>query len=56
MADSDSYKGPERRRENRRKTSDRRHDVRFEPGKEDRRKGPGRRKADRDGNLWRFNP
>lgn len=42
----DTYKGPERRRDQRRKTSDRRQDIRFEPDREDRRKNSGRRKTD----------
>lgn len=42
----DTYKGPERRRDQRRKTSDRRQEIRFEPDREDRRKNNGRRKTD----------
>lgn len=56
MDNKEDYKGPERRKEQRRKAVDRRSDVRFEPDKEDRRKNAGRRKSDRDGNLWKFNP
>lgn len=44
------YKGPQQRREHRRKSKDRREDIRFEPGKEDRRKNRGRRKDDE--NFW----
>ena len=42
----DTYKGPERRRDQRRKTSDRRQEIRFEPDRDDRRKNSGRRKTD----------
>ena len=43
----ENYKGPERRREGeRRKTADRREEIRFEPDREDRRKNRGRRKTD----------
>jgi hypothetical protein len=42
----DTYKGPERRRDQRRKTTDRRQEIRFEPDREDRRKNNGRRKRD----------
>jgi hypothetical protein len=45
MADT-TYKGPERRREPRRKKTDRREEVRFEPDLEDRRKNHGRRRED----------
>jgi len=43
---ADTYKGPDRRREQRREKTDRREEVRFEPDREDRRKNHGRRKAD----------
>lgn len=43
-----SYHGNERRRENRRK-GPRREEIRFEPGKKDRRQETGRRST--DGNL-----
>ena len=43
---TDTYKGPERRREQRREKTDRREEVRFEPDREDRRKNYGRRKKD----------
>lgn len=46
--DKAPYLGPERRREPRRKSRDRRIDIRFEPDKEDRRQKPGRRKDDHD--------
>lgn len=46
------YMGPERRRDNRRKNKDRRAEVRFEPGKEDRRQLPGRRDDDATPNFW----
>lgn len=46
------YKGPERRRNNRRKGSDRRDEVRFELGKDDRRQQPGRRKDDKGPKFW----
>lgn len=52
-ADGDKkYTGVERRREHRRTGIDRRTDVRFEPGKDDRRKNHGRRHDDEDG--YRF--
>ncbi len=54
-ADTDGnkkYMGQERRREHRRTGIDRRTDVRFEPGKDDRRKNHGRRHDDEDG--YRF--
>lgn len=39
------YRGPERRSgEDRRKTHDRREEIRFEPAKEDRRSGKDRRR------------
>lgn len=46
------YMGMERRSEHRRTGIDRRTDVRFEPGKDDRRKNHGRRHDDEDG--YRF--
>ncbi len=46
------YKGPERRRDNRRDAQDRREEVRFEPGKDDRREKPGRRKEDKAPKFW----
>lgn len=46
IAVADTYKGPERRREQRRKKTDRREEVRFEPDLEDRRKDYGRRRED----------
>ena len=46
------YMGVERRRVHRRTGIDRRTDVRFEPGKDDRRKNHGRRHDDEDG--YRF--
>jgi len=49
--DNGTYTGPERRREQRRKNPDRREEIRFEPGKEDRRKNKGRRKT--DGDIWK---
>lgn len=49
--DNGTYTGPERRSDQRRKKTDRREDIRFEPGKDDRRQGKGRRKS--DGDLWR---
>ena len=46
------YRGVERRKENRRKEADRRTEVRFEPGKEDRRQTPGRREDDASPTFW----
>ena len=48
MAGNDRYLGPDKRKEPRRKVSDRRKEVRWEPaGKDDRRESFGRRKDDR---------
>lgn len=49
--DNGTYNGPERRRDQRRKTQDRRVEIRFEPGKDDRRQGRGRRNT--DGDIWK---
>ncbi|WP_438951085.1 hypothetical protein [Porticoccus sp.] len=49
--DNGSYVGEDRRKEQQRKSDDRREDIRFEPDKEDRRKNRGRRKT--DGDIWR---
>jgi hypothetical protein len=38
------YRGPERRRGDWRKSTDRRDEIRFEPQKDDRRSGKDRRK------------
>lgn len=46
------YKGPERRRQNRRDGRDRREEVRFEFGKDDRRQEPGRREGDKAPKFW----
>ena len=46
------YMGTERRRTNRREQADRRTEVRFEPGKEDRRQNPGRREDDASPTFW----
>ena len=46
MDETKTYKGPERRRTQRRQTGDRRQEIRFEPDREDRRKNDGRRKTD----------
>lgn len=48
--DNGTYVGEDRRKEPRRKSTDRREDIRFEPGKDDRRKNRGRRKT--DGDVW----
>ncbi len=51
MADpSKPYTGPERRKEQRRKRSDRREMARFEPDKTPRRSGKDRRQANKD--IW----
>jgi len=47
-----NYKGPERRRRNRRSPKDRREQVRFELDKPDRRKNQGQRKADKTPKFW----
>ncbi|TGD73860.1 hypothetical protein E4634_06875 [Mangrovimicrobium sediminis] len=46
------YIGIERRHMTRRVRADRRMDVRFEPGKQDRRKNNGRRAEDRMPKFW----
>ena len=46
------YLGVERRSANRRCGLDRRTDVRFEPGKEDRRQNNGRRDDDGTPTFW----
>ncbi len=46
----DVHRGPEKRKEQRRKKSHRREEIRFEPDKDDRRQNPGRRKT--DGDVW----
>lgn len=46
------YMGVERRRTDRRSGMDRRTDVRFEPGKDDRRKNRGRREDDNTPQFW----
>ena len=46
------YMGVERRRENRRKTQDRRSDVRFDLKSSDRRKTEGRREDDHTPKFW----
>ena len=46
------YMGVERRRANRRTGVDRRTEVRFEPGKDDRRKNWGRRHDDETGHAF----
>jgi hypothetical protein len=46
------YMGPERRRDNRRETTDRRGDVRFDLKATDRRKNPGRREDDGAPKFW----
>lgn len=46
------WNGRERRSgEDRRQQADRREEIRFEPGKSDRRRNRGRRNEDRD--IWR---
>lgn len=50
MIDAPSYRGPERRREARRDATERRTDIRWEPGGADRRQSHGRRKTD---SAWR---
>jgi hypothetical protein len=51
MASNDKYLGPDKRKEPRRQTSDRRTQVRWEPDKGDRRQSFGRRKDDR---TWKL--
>jgi len=46
------YMGPERRKEDRRKTQDRRNDVRFDLNNTDRRKSEGRREDDHTPKFW----
>ncbi len=47
-----TYLGPERRHVNRRTGKERRDEVRFELGKEDRRKNHGRRENDSGPDFW----
>ena len=47
-----SYNSEERRRRMRRSNTDRREEVRFEPGKDDRRQNTGRRKDDKQPKFW----
>ena len=46
------YMGPERRRDDRRAGKDRRDEVRFEIGKDDRRQSQGRRRGDKNPRFW----
>ncbi|MGS2723524.1 hypothetical protein ACVBEJ_07240 [Porticoccus sp. GXU_MW_L64] len=54
MTFQSAYTGPERRQNKRRILADRRQDIRFEPGKQDRRQGDGRRDTDLD--IWEDHP
>ena len=46
------YAGEERRKRDRRVSADRRKEIRFEPGKDDRRQNGGRRKGDKQPKFW----
>lgn len=49
MSEQNEWNGRERRKgQDRRQQADRREEIRFEPGKQDRRKNRGRRKDDLD--------
>ncbi|GAA0786904.1 hypothetical protein [Marinobacterium sediminicola] len=49
MSEEQEWNGRERRKApDRRQSTDRRQEIRFEPGNPDRRKSRGRRKADKD--------
>ncbi|MBP0047975.1 hypothetical protein H9C73_04455 [Marinobacterium sp. AK62] len=49
MSEQNDWNGRERRKgHDRRQAADRREDIRFEPGKSDRRQSRGRRKEDQD--------
>ena len=48
VKDGGSWRGPERRKGERRINGDRREEIRFEPQKDDRRSGKDRRKM----GLW----
>ncbi|MFV8818047.1 hypothetical protein [Haliea sp. E17] len=52
VKDGKKYMGIERRKQNRRSGMDRRTDVRYEPGKDDRRKDHGRRHDDNGPQFW----
>ena len=52
VKDGGPYRGPERRKGERRVSSDRREEIRFEPDKDDRRSGKDRRKT----GLWDRTP
>ena len=47
-----TYRGRERRHGQRRQKGDRRNDIRWEPDKEDRRHGVGRRQSDVAPKFW----
>jgi len=46
------YAGEERRKTDRRSNAERRQEIRFEPGKDDRRQDDGRRKDDKKPKFW----
>ena len=48
------YSNSERRREQRRKSPDRRNEIRYEPDKEPRRRGNGRRQGELE-DIWSTN-
>ena len=52
MSNEEEYAGPERRKGERRKNTDRRTLMRFEPTKEPRRSGKDRRKSGGKGDMW----
>lgn len=50
--EKEEYTGPERRKEERRKNTDRRDMMRFEPTKNPRRSGKDRRKTGGKDDMW----
>lgn len=52
MSDEEIYKGPERRKGERRKNNDRRELMRFEPSKAPRRSGKDRRRSGGKDDMW----
>ena len=50
--EKEEYTGPERRKDERRKSNDRRDMMRFEPSKDPRRSGKDRRKTNGKSDMW----
>ena len=56
LTQTEVYRGPDSRKGERRSFTDPRQEVRYEPGKKDRRQNPGRRKEDKEVQKrpWQF--